>query len=122
MTKLFRPLLALIASATDAQLRRQARYLIGENNVSRLGTTNLAIPEKFSCPLVPVVRMHFYTATAITDKGTDTTPFQGTEFPIDFRIDALGEGRGYIGPIHGRRKLLLIVALAHARVPLASSC
>ncbi len=35
MTKLFHPLLALIASASDSHLRRQVRYLKEENQILR---------------------------------------------------------------------------------------
>ena len=47
MTKLFHPLLALIASASDCHLRRQVRYLKEENQILRarvsLGKFTLAV-------------------------------------------------------------------------------
>jgi putative transposase len=61
VTKLFHPLLALIASATDSQLRRQVRYLKEENQIlrARIPGQVHTLPEerqrllKFGLPLGP---------------------------------------------------------------------
>jgi putative transposase len=63
VTKLFHPLLALIASASDSQLRRQVRYLKEENQVLRAripGQVHTRPEErqrllKFGLPLGPAI-------------------------------------------------------------------